>query len=91
MAYRLILKGRVQGVGGRAYCRSYGRKLGIAGSATNLPDGSVRVLLATDDEKLAREYALCLQNDPLGLQFYGHISSIELDPWSGPVAGDYNF
>ncbi len=91
MAYKLILQGRVQGVGGRAYCRNYAVKLKIRGSATNLSDGSVQVLLNTDDESLVREYATCLKDDPLGLYFYGTITSIKMHPYTGRMQGDYNF
>jgi acylphosphatase len=37
--------GRVQGVGFRDYVRSRGRRLGLVGSATNLPDGRVEVVV----------------------------------------------
>jgi len=91
MAYRVLLKGRVQGVGGRAYCSSYARHLGLSGSATNLSDGSLQVLLSTDDEKMVKEYAACLRTDPLGVRFYGSIAEIQISSFSGHLKGDYNF
>jgi len=36
--------GLVQGVGFRDYVRTRGRRLGLVGSATNQPDGSVEVV-----------------------------------------------
>ncbi|THJ76382.1 acylphosphatase [Candidatus Frankia alpina] len=36
--------GRVQGVGFRDYVRTRGRRLGLAGTATNMPDGAVVVI-----------------------------------------------
>ncbi|ETA03554.1 acylphosphatase [Frankia casuarinae] len=36
--------GLVQGVGFRDYVRTRGRRLGLVGSATNLPDGAVEVV-----------------------------------------------
>ncbi|WP_043607010.1 MULTISPECIES: acylphosphatase [Protofrankia] len=39
------VSGTVQGVGFRAYVRSRGRRLGLVGSATNLADGRVEVIV----------------------------------------------
>lgn len=91
MPYRIVLKGRVQGVGGRAYCSHYARHLGLSGSATNLPDGSLQVLLATDDEKMVKEYTVCLRSDPLGVRFFGSITEIQFSSFNGSLCGDYNF
>ncbi len=91
MAYRIVLEGRVQGVGGRAYCSKYARSLGLSGSATNLPDGSVQVLLATEDEKMVREYIMCLRSNPAGVHFYGSITDIRYSQFNGPLRGDYTF
>ncbi|OAA20887.1 acylphosphatase [Frankia sp. EI5c] len=38
------VEGLVQGVGFRDYVRTKGRRLGLVGSATNLPDGAVAVI-----------------------------------------------
>lgn len=38
------VEGHVQGVGFRAFVRTRAGRLGLAGSATNLPDGSVEVV-----------------------------------------------
>ncbi|WP_076826810.1 MULTISPECIES: acylphosphatase [unclassified Frankia] len=42
------VEGLVQGVGFRDYVRTKGRRLGLAGSATNLPDGAVAVIAEGD-------------------------------------------
>lgn len=39
-----LVSGTVQGVGFRYHTRQRAEALGLAGSATNLPDGSVRVI-----------------------------------------------
>lgn len=42
--YEIIVKGRVQGVGFRAFTESIAEKLGVKGYVKNLPDGSVEVV-----------------------------------------------
>ncbi len=53
-AVRLVLRGRVQGVGFRWFTRHAARELGIAGRVRNLPDGAVEVHAAADPETLAQ-------------------------------------
>lgn len=91
MAKALILQGKVQGVACRHYCSQIGRKLNIRGSATNLHDGSVRVILDTDDESLVKKYADALKTNNFGFTFMGRITDIGITDYSGPMAGDYNF
>jgi acylphosphatase len=45
---RTIVRGRVQGVGYRAFVLREARRLGLAGYARNLPDGSVEVVAGGD-------------------------------------------
>ena len=91
MAKKIILRGRVQGVFCRAYCSDYARSMHIHGSATNSPDGTVRLLLGTDDEDLIRRYIDALRNNPRDVSFYGRIDSVEIFDYSGPITGDYRF
>ena len=53
-AVRLVAHGKVQGVGFRWFVREEARRLGVAGSVRNLPDGSVEVLASGAGEALAR-------------------------------------
>jgi acylphosphatase len=58
---RLIVHGRVQGVGFRWFVARAAEARGVAGSARNLPDGTLEVVLEGDPdavasvERLARE------------------------------------
>ncbi len=47
------VSGRVQGVGYRAFVGREAGRRGLAGSATNLPDGRVEVVLEGDDDAVA--------------------------------------
>ena len=49
---RFVVSGRVQGVFFRASTRAEANRLGIAGSARNLADGSVEVIASGADEAL---------------------------------------
>ncbi len=53
-ALRLLIDGRVLGVGFRWFARQAGRELGLTGRVRNLPDGRVEVRAAGDPERLAR-------------------------------------
>jgi acylphosphatase len=58
---RLIVRGRVQGVGFRWFVARAARSRGLAGSAANRPDGTVEVVLEGEPdaveslERLVRE------------------------------------
>jgi acylphosphatase len=52
-AYRFRVRGRVQGVGFRYFARQRADRLGIAGFARNLPDGSVEVIAEGEAEAMA--------------------------------------
>jgi len=51
---RLLLGGRVQGVGFRAFARRRAGALGVSGTVRNLPDGRVEIHAAADAETLER-------------------------------------
>lgn len=61
---RLIVRGRVQGVGFRYATVEQGRRLGLDGWARNLPDGAVEVVAAGDREAVERLVAWCRQGPP---------------------------
>jgi acylphosphatase len=49
-----LARGRVQGVGYRAFCADEAMRLGIEGYAKNLPDGRVEVVGEGDEPQLRR-------------------------------------
>lgn len=49
-----LARGRVQGVGYRAFCAHEALLLGIEGYAKNLPDGRVEVVAEGDESQLRR-------------------------------------
>ena len=91
MIKKIILKGRVQGVGCRSYCARYARKFAIHGSATNLRDGSVRLIIEAENELIIKNYISSLISNPDRYNFYGNIRDIDVSDYAGKIDGDYNF
>jgi acylphosphatase len=91
VAKKLILHGKVQGVFCRAYCSQYARQLRIRGTASNLHDGTVKVLLNTDDMGLVNQFISDIRNNPSRFTFYGRIETVDVNDYSGPMTGDYQF
>jgi acylphosphatase len=56
---RLIVHGRVHGVGFRVFVARAARGRRVAGSARNLPDGTVEVVLEGDVEHVAAVVRAC--------------------------------
>jgi acylphosphatase len=50
---RVIVRGRVQGVGFRMFALGSASSLGVRGTVRNLADGSVEVIATGDDARLA--------------------------------------
>ena len=63
-AMRLVVRGRVQGVGFRAWTVRTARALGISGWVRNRRDGSVEILAAGSAEALARLADACQRGPP---------------------------
>ena len=58
-----VVRGRVQGVGFRAFTRRHARRLGLSGHVQNEPDGSVTVAAEGPDRAL-RELVRALHDGP---------------------------
>lgn len=68
--WRLIVNGRVQGVGYRAACRDRARELGLGGWVRNRGDGSVEVQAEGPVQQLS-ELRLWCDKGPAGAQVNG--------------------
>ncbi len=91
MAKELILSGRVQGVFCRKYCSDNAKKIGLSGSATNLVNGTVRVIINSNDEEKINKYIHALKHNPFGFTFYGRIDDVSISDFTGSVRGDLMF
>lgn len=58
----VVVRGRVQGVGFRWWTRARGLELGLVGTATNLPDGRVEVVVEGRRRACERLLVLLTEN-----------------------------
>lgn len=65
VSQQTTVRGRVQGVGFRAYTRHCAQKLGLTGHVRNLPDGSVHILACAAPDTLREFWALIQLGPPL--------------------------
>lgn len=85
-ACRLVLSGRVQGVGFRWFTRKAAQELGVAGRVRNLPDGRVEVEAAGEPGSLDA-FRERLREGPSGSRVTG-LEELEISPvpeWDGFV------
>ena len=80
-----LAKGRVQGIGYRAFCADEAMRLNIDGYATNLPDGRVRVV-AEADEPTLRQFVERLREGPP----FSRVEDVEYR-WEDPTAEFHGF
>ncbi|HQO39024.1 MAG TPA: acylphosphatase [Spirochaetota bacterium] len=91
MATKIILKGSVQGVGCRGYCARYARSHGLHGGATNQRDGSVCIIIDTDDKIIINSFMDSVITNPAGYAFFGRIFDYKIELYNGRIDGDYIF
>lgn len=57
--YKVVVSGKVQGVGFRAYAKKTALQLGLKGWVTNLETGEVELLLQGDESKIESMLQWC--------------------------------
>jgi acylphosphatase len=75
VARRLLIGGRVQGVGFRMFAEASASREGVHGFARNLPDGRVEAFLEGDQEAVDR-VELKLRRGPIGAR----VETVEVEP-----------
>lgn len=80
-ALKCLVTGRVQGVYYRAAARERAAELGLDGSARNLADGRVEVIVQGTEESLA-EFARWLWRGPPAAR----VAAVQVEEWVGRVA-----
>jgi acylphosphatase len=77
--HRLLISGRVQGVGYRFSARDEALRLGLSGLARNLPDGRVEVIAEGAPAALAELERWCRRGPPLA-----NVTAVTVDRLSDP-------
>ncbi len=62
-AKRIVVHGRVQGVGFRFFVRDVGMRMGLTGNVSNLPDSTVEIIVE-GNSKLIEEFIAEVQKGP---------------------------
>jgi acylphosphatase len=84
VAKRILIAGRVQGVGFRFFAEAQAAVEGVHGYVSNLPDGRVEVLVEGDDESVER-VERALRRGPAGARVESFV--VEAIPPSGRATG----
>jgi len=79
-AVHVIIHGRVQGVGYRAWIEAEATALGLDGWVRNRRVGTVEALFAGDDARIAAMLALCRSGPPMA-----RVEGIDEENWAKPV------
>ncbi|MBI4232753.1 acylphosphatase [Candidatus Peregrinibacteria bacterium] len=69
------ITGKVQGVFFRAHAKEQAEKLSLKGYASNMPDGSVEILVQGEDEAVKEFLNWCRQGSPAS-----KVESVEVRP-----------
>lgn len=76
---RLIVTGRVQGVGYRDWAIAAGLRLGLTGWVRNRGDGSVEALIVGEDSAVGEMIAACRRGPPLARVDAVDVEPVDLD------------
>jgi acylphosphatase len=80
---RVIVSGRVQGVGFRISCYRRATRLGLAGTVRNLPDGRVEVVAEGEREAVNELVAWCRRGPPAAWVAEASVTDEEPHGWAG--------
>jgi acylphosphatase len=83
-AAEVVISGRVQGVGYRAWTRDRAQALGLRGWVRNEMDGSVRALIGGDEEALAAMLEALWEGPPAA-----QVEGVRVEDASMPETGDF--
>ena len=86
IARRLVVSGRVQGVGYRAAMIEACRALGVSGWVRNRRDGTVEAVVQGDDERVERLLAWCKRGPPGARVTAIATTPVDVDPTLGVFA-----
>lgn len=86
VARRVLVSGRVQGVFFRDSCRQEADRLGVSGSARNLDDGRVEVIVAGSEEAVAQLIEWCREGTSQASVGSVEVEDLEAD---SPPTGDF--
>lgn len=89
LAVRIVVIGRVQGVGFRWWAQNTGRALGLAGKVRNLPDGSVQIIAQGEPDAVRRLLRFTIE-EPTTTGRPGRVEDYEIG-WPEPVVGRIGF
>ena len=84
-ARRFLISGRVQGVGYRFFARQAARVEGLQGTARNLDDGRVEVVVEGDEEAVTR-FERVIRRGPVGAR----VAQVVTEP-ALPSGGYFDF
>lgn len=73
-ALRIVVKGRVQGVGFRYYAQQTAHSMGVMGEVWNRSDGGVEAIAEHADQKVVDAFAEALEAGP------GYVKDVQIEP-----------
>jgi acylphosphatase len=83
-AVRVIVRGRVHGVGFRAFVEAEALSRGLSGWVRNRRDGTVEAVLSGDDEAVRAGLAALRQGPPAS-----RVSGLDVQAEMGDVSGEF--
>ncbi len=89
LAVRIVVTGRVQGVGFRWWAQNTARALGLAGKVRNLPDGGVEIIAQGEPDAVRRMLRFTIEQPPTTGR-PGWVDDYELS-WPEPIPGRIGF